>query len=156
MSSSEDCLCSVRSSGRRRIPSHAVDVPRPSSLGRDRSRSRSTSTHENRVGQVNMVDHSSEHSCLACSTPPSASTQNDGDAAPWSLILKAIADFRSNLHMLKQERQPGRANTVLRSDSAASCSRVATTAEIHHPLASVGLVPGSSLANGWVFWLQIL
>ena len=47
---------------------------------------------------------------------------------------------------LKQERQPERASTVLRSDSAPSCSRVATTAKIHHPLASIGLVPGSSLA----------
>ena len=72
MSSSEDCLRSVRSSGRRRIPSHIVDVPRPSSLGRDRSRS--ASTHRDQVDQVNMVDHSSEHGCLARSTPPNAST----------------------------------------------------------------------------------
>ena len=48
---------------------------------------------------------------------------------------------------LKQERQPERASTVLRSDSALSFSRVATTAEIHHPPASVGLIPDSSLAT---------
>ncbi len=59
------------------------------------------------------------------------------------MVMKAIANLRADVEKLKQKRQPERASTALRSNSAPSWSRVNTSAGVHQPLTDNVSIPGS-------------